>query len=505
MRRVWLVLAVAAMTGCGSFRDLFSAHADVVAEAGGQKLTADRVATIMTTMKGIRSTREASEFLANLWVDYTLFSQAVATHGIPSDSARVAKSVWPELAEIRGSHWHDTLLARRNKPDDHAVDGLYNGSQYRMLQHVLFRVAPNSPPPVSAAARKKADAVLAKARSGGNFNALAFELSEDPASKADSGFLPPSEKGAYVTAFDSAGWRLAPGALSGVVETPFGFHVLYRPTLEQSRPRLLKWLSQQAGAHLDSLYMDSLAARRKLTVSSSAPTTMRAALADRYNSLTSTKTIASYSGGELTVGEFVRWANALGPQFGSQFQQAPDSALRELAKVITQNILLLQQADSAGIRPTPEEWSDLRQSFLAASDSLRDAMGLNTPDVTDTTQPLAERLKVAALKLDGYLDQIMHGKVRPRPMPSQLASVLRENAQFRINQAGVARALQLAQAERAQADSTNGKALPPGHPGMQPAPGPAPIPGGTSGGPAPSGGSPKTPAPATAPGATPKP
>ena len=33
-----LVLA-AGLTACDSFRDLFSAHADVAAEAGGQKLT----------------------------------------------------------------------------------------------------------------------------------------------------------------------------------------------------------------------------------------------------------------------------------------------------------------------------------------------------------------------------------------------------------------------------------------------------------------------------------
>ena len=34
----------AALAGCDSFRDLFSAHADVAAEAGGQKLTAERLA-----------------------------------------------------------------------------------------------------------------------------------------------------------------------------------------------------------------------------------------------------------------------------------------------------------------------------------------------------------------------------------------------------------------------------------------------------------------------------
>ena len=43
-------------------------------------------------------------------------------------------------------------------------------------------------------------------------------------------FCLPSPKGKFVAAFDSAGWTLAPGAVSGVVETPFGFHIIKRPT-----------------------------------------------------------------------------------------------------------------------------------------------------------------------------------------------------------------------------------------------------------------------------------
>ena len=42
-----LLMLSAGLSGCGSFRDLFTAHADVAAEAGGQQLSSERLAQIM--------------------------------------------------------------------------------------------------------------------------------------------------------------------------------------------------------------------------------------------------------------------------------------------------------------------------------------------------------------------------------------------------------------------------------------------------------------------------
>src|SRR6266853_1170207 len=111
MRRSALIPALvlaAGLAACGSFRDLFSAHADVAAEAGEQRLSPERLGQIMNSGKGVQPTREAANFVSNVWVDYSLFAQAVADGKLPLDSAGVAQAVWPELAELRGSHWHDT-------------------------------------------------------------------------------------------------------------------------------------------------------------------------------------------------------------------------------------------------------------------------------------------------------------------------------------------------------------------------------------------------------------
>lgn len=486
MRRSGILMSlvlVAGLGACGSFRDLFSAHADVVAEAGDQRLTPQRLSQIMAGGKGIRANRDAASFVTNVWVDYSLFAQALADGKLPLDSAGIAKVVWPELAELRGSHWHDSLMARRSKISPSAPDSIYQGNDIRVLQHILFRTPQNAVPEVRNAARKKAEGTLAKIKRGSDFGQLASQLSEDPGSKRDNGFLPPSPKGKFVPAFDSAGWSLAPGAVSGVIETPFGYHIIKRPSKDAVRERLNAYLVQNAGTRLDSIYMDSLAMINKIKISKGAAAAMRAAGENPEEARNSKKTLTSFKGGELTVGEFMRWVRALPPQYAAQLKQADDSMLTQFAKILTQNVLLLRQADSAKINVTPEEWKGLEEHYKTQLDTLRTEMGLDTAALWDSSAARADRHKVAAMKVDQYFDRLLSGKSRLRPLPSALSTVLRDRSDYRIYDGGLNRAIELAEAERAKTDSTKPKTGP-----MQPAPGPAPIPG--MGPAAPGGGAP---------------
>src|SRR3990172_5968551 len=115
MHRVRLILGVVAVVGSEGCREAFRAHANVAAEASGQTLKTDRLASMMTRAKGMKATPEAAEFVANMWIDYTLFARAVANHTPLTDSASAAAALWPEIAEARGTRWHDLLLARRGK------------------------------------------------------------------------------------------------------------------------------------------------------------------------------------------------------------------------------------------------------------------------------------------------------------------------------------------------------------------------------------------------------
>ena len=169
----------------------------------------------------------------------------------------------------------------------------------------------------------------------------------------------------------------------------------------------------------------------------------------------------------------MRWVQALPPQYVAQLKQADDSMLTQFAKILTQNVLLLEQADSAKIDITPEEWQGLQARYRSPAryPPRRNGSRRRGPGRLQRCAA-AERSKVAALKVEQYFDRLVGGKSRLRPLPSALATVLRDRSSYRVHDAGINRAIELAQAEQAKADSARQAAGP-----MQPAPGPAPIPG----------------------------
>ena len=479
MRRVWLAIGLVAVLGCNNFGDLFSAHADVAAEAEGQKLTAQRLAEIMGQTKGVRITREAADFVANVWLDYMLFAQALVKGENLSDSASIAETMWPQIATVKGDRWFDTVLTRRLQLSNDAVDSMYRADQLRPIQHILYPVPQTAGGVEREAARAKAQIALGRLRSGGDFGAIAMGESQDFTSARDSGYLAPElwGRGSTVTAFDSAAWSLPPGGMSGLVETPYGYHILKRPPVDAVRGRLQNYLEGRATATLDSIYRDSVATARDLKLTSSAIALMRAALEDPETQRNSTKKITTFKGGSFTVGDFLRWVYALPPQFVTQLRQATDDQLEEIVTLFTQNTMLLDQADSAGIGLTALEWTGLQQQHKAEIDSLRAGLGLGY-EISDSSVSESERAKLAALRLDTYFNDLVSGKARVRRMPATLSAWLRKRMDYKINEAGLARALELAQAAQT-ADSTAAANDTTGRPPMQmdstmPQPAPAP-------------------------------
>jgi hypothetical protein len=130
--------------------------------------------------------------------------------------------------------------------------------------------------------------------------------------------------------------------------------------------------------------------------------------------------------------------------------------------------MLLQQADSAGIRPSEVEWAGLMQRYKGQVDTIRMSLGLTAADLSDPSPPEADRVRAASLKIESYWDRVANGGPRPRPIPAQLAAVLRQGTEHRVDQAGVLRAVELAKEQKARIDSLGGK------PSTTPAPGATP-------------------------------
>ena len=77
-------------------------------------------------------------------------------------------------------------------------------------------------------AQKLASSVLAQAKAGAKFGDLAVKYSDDPTAKQGQGSLGKFGRTQMVKPFADAAFALKPGDVSGIVETPFGFHVIKR-------------------------------------------------------------------------------------------------------------------------------------------------------------------------------------------------------------------------------------------------------------------------------------
>ncbi len=474
MRRLLLVVSMVVLAGCN--RDLFKPGAGTAAVAGSAKLSPERLADFVGEAKGAQLNTETADFIRNVWVDYSLFAQAVAKGESLTDSATIAGAMWPQIAELKATLWHDSLMAKRIKVTPDAVTQAYNAGDVRIFQHLLVRSSTTATPEEKAAARKQAQKAIAAVKGGTSFAQVASQVSQDPGSARDGGYLPAGPRGRFVPQFDSVAWNLAPGEMSGLVETPFGIHVIRRPPLSEVQDRFDRYLRESEIGALDSLYMDSLAIQKHLKVEAEAPALMKAAVSNPDKMTRSDKALAVYDGGKLTVHDFLRWARVLPPQVTGQLKTAPDSMLTRFARILSANILLINQADSAGVRPSAAEWAEMTKQYTQQLDTVKAHMDLAA--AADSSASQAERLKVADAKVDAHMDQVLTGVSRFTPLPSSLAMVLRDRNKVELSDAGVAKALEIGRARQVAKDSArtkdSSKAAAPT--GMQPAPGPAPVP-----------------------------
>lgn len=128
------------------------------------------------------------------------------------------------------------------KADDDELRNFYgeHAEEYRLpeqvtAQQILFKTEGKTPEQVEAI-RKKATDVLERAKKGEDFSKLAKEFSEDE-SASRGGILGTFGRGTKSPQFEQAAFVLGAGAISDVVTTPQGLHIIKVTERQDSRLR----------------------------------------------------------------------------------------------------------------------------------------------------------------------------------------------------------------------------------------------------------------------------
>jgi peptidyl-prolyl cis-trans isomerase SurA len=92
--------------------------------------------------------------------------------------------------------------------------------------HILIQFPPNTSKEDSLIVLKMALKVKTEVESGGNFNQLALEYSDDPSAKQNKGDLGYFTALQMVQPFEDAAYNMKPGEVSNPVLTNFGYHII---------------------------------------------------------------------------------------------------------------------------------------------------------------------------------------------------------------------------------------------------------------------------------------
>jgi peptidyl-prolyl cis-trans isomerase D len=126
-----------------------------------------------------------------------------------------------------------------------AIDQYTTPEQIR-ASHILFSTTGKD----EAQVKQKAEEVLAKAKAGADFAALARQYSDDAASAKNGGDLDYFGRGRMVPEFEQVAFAMQPGQISDLVKTQYGFHII---KLTDKKPAIVRPLSEVRDQIVDQL------------------------------------------------------------------------------------------------------------------------------------------------------------------------------------------------------------------------------------------------------------
>ncbi len=105
------------------------------------------------------------------------------------------------------------------------VESVYFEDKTASVRHILLRTEGKSTVEKQAL-YEQIRRILARAKDGEAFSMLARTYSQDPGSKDRGGLYKDFTRGMMMRSFEYAAFNVSVGEISGIIETPYGYHIL---------------------------------------------------------------------------------------------------------------------------------------------------------------------------------------------------------------------------------------------------------------------------------------
>lgn len=444
-----LALLLLTAAGCGKDAVPQEALDATIVQIGDSKLTGKQLETWLLKSPRMPNA-SASALIIGSWIDAALLNEARKAGATLDDSTTTDAAIGPDAA--RGmilEYWAGRAAARPPVTDAQA-DSLAQRDQVRVLQHFFLGNPTQRDSAGFAAVADRATGILRRAKAGEDFGKLVREASEDSATVRSNGFLPAISREDLPAAIRNIAWGLEPGAVSAIIPSGLGLHIVRRATAAESRDGLKAWLAPRFSRRADSIHVDSVTKAAKLTIAPDAVTRLRAMAHEPIGAAPGAP-LATWEGGTLTPEIARSWIVMLQSAERAALAGASDSAVRSMVRELSQREIIL------GLAGATHEVAPKARELLAPQ--YRSALAEVTGEFARRTAGVAEANAASA-----FVDSLVHSGSRYRPLPGALAGVLRAMYPVRVDTAAIAtvtKATQLIWAELHANDSTPPDGTPP--------------------------------------------
>ncbi len=433
MVRMMFVAVAVSITAC-SVGDGVAGGTATIARTEHLALHRDTLAEIAVAGKNVPVDRELVERWAFRWIEFALFAERLARGDSMLDSATVVRAMWTDANQWLVDEYHEKLAAERVDVNAATIDSAYGAGDHRLIHHILVRTTPDMSPPQRAAALQKAEGIRARLAAGGSWEDE-NDANEDPVARRAGGSLGVIERNQMVAPFEETAYGLAPGELSEVVETQYGYHVIRRPVLDDVRQSFTDEISDILTVRMDSLVLQEIAERWKVRVRADAPSLMREAAAAPLRVYQSPRVLGSYRGGDFTTADLMRWLQAMPGVVFQNVPSASDEQLTDLLHSLIRNEALVREAGEEGMTIPADSLEALEDRLRQEIELVRSVVGLDSAmaALSDTDA----RLAACETAIRAYFRGVASSSVRAVVVPAFLAHELRETMEWHLAQPAV--------------------------------------------------------------------
>ncbi len=150
----------------------------------------------------------------------TQYVELLKTNGMSLDF--VKRGIGEDLAIQK---YIESIVASAPPVAEADLRKVYQEDKTATVRHILL-LTQGKTDQEKPAIRARMEEILARARKGEDFAALAKDTTEDQQSKESGGLYADFPRGQMVKAFEDAAFSVPVGQISGIIETPYGYHIL---------------------------------------------------------------------------------------------------------------------------------------------------------------------------------------------------------------------------------------------------------------------------------------